>query len=345
VPIKIAIVHNDVASDSVEKGIFEAEADVLDERDAVCAALKELGHSVEIVPLSHNASAFIGTLVSLKPDLVFNLVESVFGSSAFEMNIPAILDLLKIPYTGSSPIAIALALDKALTKKLLAFHAIRTPDFIVARSPRDIEDVHLHYPLFIKPLSEDASIGITEQSIVADKDTLSQGIQVLLDRFGSVLVEEFIGGREFNVSLLGNGQQEVLPVAEIDYSKMPKNAPKILSYRAKWVKESPEYACSTPVCPAQVSDPVRTSLMTAAADVYRCLELSGYGRVDFRTDNDGQLYVIDVNPNPCIAPGAGLSLAAKAAGITYIKLIEKIVHYASEKFPAANRGDRQFVPA
>lgn len=300
---------------------------------------------MEIVPLRHDASSFVDALVSLKADLVFNLVESVFGKSAFEMNIPAILELLKIPYTGSSPLAIALALDKAVTKKLLAFHNIRTPDFIVAHTHADIEDVHLHYPLFVKPLSEDASIGITELSIVSDRDALSQGVQVLFDRFGSVLVEEFICGREFNVSLIGNEQQEVLPVAEIDYSRMPKNAPKILSYRAKWVKDSPEYACSKPVCPAQIPDSMRAALMRAAVDVYRCLELSGYGRVDFRMDDEGQLYVIDVNPNPCVAPDAGLALAAKAAGVAYSKLIEKIVHYACEKIPAAQRGDRQFAQA
>jgi D-alanine-D-alanine ligase len=282
-------------------------------------------------------------MLSSKPDLVFNLVESVFGKSAFEMNIPAILELLNIPYTGSSPLAIALALDKAVTKKLLAFHDIRTPDFIVAHTPADVEDVQLHYPLFIKPLCEDGSIGISELSIVSGRDALSQSVQVLFDRFGGVLVEEFIGGREFNVSLLGNEQQEVLPVAEIDYSNMPKHVPNILSYNAKWVKESPEYMCSKPVCPAKVSDEVRSRLMKAAVDAYRCLELSGYGRVDFRMGSEEQLYVIDVNPNPCIAPDAGLAVAAKAAGISYGKLVEKIVRYGIEKATGVQKGERQCV--
>ncbi|HRZ87181.1 MAG TPA: ATP-grasp domain-containing protein [bacterium] len=329
--MKIAIVYNEITAESAGNGCFEAEADVLDERDAVERALKELGHEVCCVSVGCDTRTIIDTLQTWRPDLVFNLAESVLGNSQLEMTIPAILELMAIPYTGSNPAAIAVSLDKGISKKLLAFHAIRTPDFAVVRSIDDVPSLSLEYPLFVKPLWEDGSIGITENCVVRDADCLMQTACAMLERFRGLLVEEYVEGREFNVSIVGNGALEVLPVSEIDYSGMPEGMTRILSYNAKWIKGSAEYAHTKPVCPARISDELRRTLVAAAENAYASLGLSGYGRIDFRVDRHDNVFVIDVNPNPCIAPDAGLAVAARAAGISFAGLVKKIVTYAAEQ--------------
>ncbi|MFC2149071.1 D-alanine--D-alanine ligase [Candidatus Auribacterota bacterium] len=297
----------------------------------VCNALSELGHKAEPVAIYDDPMKFIASLVDFGPDLAFNLVESVYNNSAYEMNIPGLLELLKIPYTGSPSIALGLCVEKGKAKELLASRGIPTPGFFTARSTSDLGKLNIDFPLFVKPLHEDGSLGISADSVVSDRDGLYEIVEKLSARYGSVLIEKYIDGRELNVSILGNNPPKVLPVSEIDYSQMPSGSPKVLTYNAKWINHSEEYIGSKPLCPACISDKTKLLLERYVLDVFELFSLKDYGRVDFRMDKSGNVYVIDINPNPCISVESGFIRSAGVAGYSFTETIGKIIDSSMEK--------------
>jgi D-alanine-D-alanine ligase len=259
-------------------------------------------------------------------DAVFNLSECPMNSAQKEPHGAAYLELLRFPYTGNGPMALSVCNDKALTKRILASHGIATPGFrVFSEVPR--EGCGLPFPVIVKPSKEDGSAGITEESIVEDEARLAERVAHVIEKYAQeALVEEFLGGREFNVAVLGNGTAEdpyrAFPPAELVYRNRRW---RICSFESKWDPGHPSYAEIAPQCPAEVSDDLRTRLAALTIECARVFGLCGYSRVDFRTDGKGKLFVLEVNPNPDISPDAGLARAARAKGLSYEALLLEIL--------------------
>jgi len=325
---RVAVVYNEpVKSRYDQRGEQAAVSGVLEAVEAVHDALLKLGYGVVKVPLAPPLPRTKQILAVLKTDLVFNLFEGFAGHPETEAEVAEILSALEIPFTGCPAGALKLALDKARTKAFLKSAGISTPDFQLLRL-ETLSSFHLNYPCIVKPHREDASHGLSAQNVVYDFASLEKQVTAVSRYYGGqALVEHFINGREFNVTVLGD---TVLPVSEIDYS-LPRGEPHLLTFAAKWQPDSDYFKGTKVVCPAEIEDKDRENMAQTALTVFSLLGCRGYARADMRLDEAGQLNVIEANPNPDISPGAGSVRQAEAAGMSYPQFIDKIVKLALEK--------------
>lgn len=307
-----------------------AEQGAEHEARAVAAALTELGHKPTLVSLGQDITLFATELRNLQPDLVFNLCEAFWGESRKEMHVAALFDLLGITYTGAPPLSLGLTQDKARTKDLLSKHQLPTPKYCLVKlkeqAPR-IKD--LAYPLIVKPRWEDASQGISNESVVENEKKLLARIDYVHRTYHQgALVEEFIEGREINAAIIGNEHHEVLPLSEIKFH--PDLAKPIVSYEGKWLEQSQQYKLTQPVCPAPLKTRSEMLLRDVALRAYKLLECRDYARVDFRL-RDGVPYILEVNANPDISPDAGLARSARAANLSYAQMVARILAAAGKR--------------
>lgn len=330
-PTRVAIVYNEPYPSRYDAvGEEKAVLGVLEAVTAVHRALLELDDSVVRVPLVPPLERAEKTLRDLDTDIVFNLFEGFCGYPETEAIVPEILSEMGIPCTGCPGSMLRLALDKAKVKVILKDALIPTPDFQLL-NPETLPIFQLGYPCIVKPCCEDASHGLSPDSIVNDFAALERQVRFIDTTYrGGVLVEEFIDGREFNATVLGNSEGTVLPMSEIAYS-LPPGMPRILTFAAKWEPDSPYFQGTSPICPADIGAREREGIIKTALAAFRILGGVGYARVDMRLDHEGQVNVIEVNPNPDISPGSGAVRQAKAAGMTYTQFIGKIVELALEK--------------
>ena len=329
--LKIAITFNEPIRDRYgDMGESKAVASVLEEVRPVHRALTELGYSVVKIPLRPPLELVEEKLRALEADLVFNLFEGFEGRPETEAMVADILCGLGIPFTGNPPSTLSLALDKAKAKAVLESDGVRTPKY-QSLSPESLHLFHLNFPCIVKPLGEDASHGLSEESVVHNLDQLEKQVTKISQLFeGGTLVEEFLEGREFNVTVLGNKEPITLPVAEMVYY-LPPELPKLLTFAAKWHEESLYYKGTRATCPAEIGEQEREQISQTALTAFKLLGCRGYARVDMRLDAEEVPNVLEVNPNPDISPGYGAARQAKAAGLTYSQLIEKIVMFALEE--------------
>lgn len=328
---KVAIVYNEPSTGRYGAlGEGKAVLGVLDEVDAVHRALGKLGYIRVRVPLSPPLEQVRGKLDGLGVDLAFNLFEGFDGCPETESGVADILAEMGLPYTGCPGSALALALDKARTKALLETSGIATPRYQLL-SPETLSTFHLSYPCIVKPCGEDASHGLSAESMVNDLPSLKKQVARVSQLFGGkALVEEFVDGREFNAIALGNGQPVVLPISEIVYS-LPPGMPKILTFAAKWEPQSMYFQRTKPICPAEIGEEMRQHIVDTTLSVFGLLGCRGYARIDMRLDSEGRLNVLEVNPNPDITPGNGAARQAQATGMPYHRFIEQIVLLACER--------------
>ncbi len=326
--MKAAILYNIPGEGSRSEIEMEAETEVLETVGGVRRSLETRG--AEAVPLSCSLEA----LFSLKNfDLVINLAEGFGDDLRAEPNVAGFIELLGIPYTGSSPRALEVARDKGLSKLVLEREGIPTPRFQLFRIGD--EKFSLDFPVIIKPVLEDASIGITFDSIARDDNDLRAKVARILETYRQpALVEEYIEGREVNAALIiGPDGVDVLPISEIVFD-LPEGTPRILGFEAKWIEDSPFFLNTVPLCPAPLEAELRERIEDLARRACSALGVESYARVDFRIrDEDGEPFVIEVNPNPCINPsGSGFARAAAAAGMDYPTLVERIARSALDRF-------------
>ncbi|HZN94573.1 MAG TPA: D-alanine--D-alanine ligase, partial [Myxococcales bacterium] len=311
----------------------EARKDVTKVAEALAAALDQGTMRAQVLPVS-GAAELLATLERTRPDLVINLCESLAADSRGEMAVPLLLELLRLPYTGSPALALGLALHKHKAKEVLLARGISTPRFALAERLEDLVGLELPFPLIVKPSREDASVGVDFDSVVGTRAQLERAVRAVLNRFRQpALVEQYVDGPEVYVPLLGNrggGARTGLPLTEIRFGPAFSGRPRILSYRAKWEAGSAECKDS-PAVPCTLGSREQERLRALATAAFDALECQDYGRVDLRLASDGSAYVIDVNPNCDLHPEAGFARAAAAAGITYRALAVRLVEIALER--------------
>src|SRR6476661_367276 len=295
--------------------------------DQVAAALRKQKHRVSIFAGYYDLRKFVSGFFRRKPDIVCNLVETFGDGRCGECAVAGVMDLLGLRYTGGGPGELYLRQDKGLAKKVLAFEKdLLYPHFAIFSKDADFETAgNLRMPLFVKPLTADASIGIDGESLVNDTTSLMKRVLMIHEKVkDSALVEEYIEGREFYVGVLGNREPVAFPPIEMDFSGLPEGIPHVAGTKAKWKKNSVEYKGTKSVL-ADIPDELRAKLQKAAVDAYRALRVRDYGRVDLRLTESGEIYVIEVNASCYLEAESEFAMAAKAMGIEFVDLIGKIV--------------------
>lgn len=314
------------------KPYFEVDKTTpMEEYEYAARKLKEAGLNAYTLNIRDNLQKMLDNFGEQKPDVIFNFVEIYKDNSRLEMNIVGIYELLGIPYTGAPALALANCQNKILAKGLLNSNGIRIPPYFIVNNKASRYNHKLNYPLLVKPSLEDASVGIENDSIVHNSRQLKNRVEYVLKNFNqAVLVEEFIEGRELNVAVMGNRKLRVLPISEIDFTKMPDHLHNIVSYQAKWDPHHESYHKTIPKCPAPIPKIIEERAKKLAIKAFRIMGCRGYARVDMRLSKDKRLYVLEVNPNPDLTEGAGFMRSAEQAGMSYGQALKKIVKYALE---------------
>lgn len=316
---------------SSEEDIDTSESELASHISEVISSLQNFYDDIEVLAVNQNIESFLSKIKNYSPDLIFNFVESVNGISNYESMIAGLYEILQVEYTGNSPICLAMCLDKARTKRILSSFGVQVPRFYVASYNENIPEelFELEYPVILKLLKEDASIGISELSVVHNFEDVKKRLKFLFKTYRQdVLIEEYINGREYNVAILDG---EVLPISEIDFTGLPKDFPKIVTYEGKWSPRSIYYKFTNPVCPANINEHLKKKIESVAGKAYRVMNCRDYARVDIRVNKSGTPFVIEVNPNPDISSDAGFPRAAAAVGISYPELLKTILNFALER--------------
>jgi D-alanine-D-alanine ligase len=305
---------------------------IREEVGAIEESLRSGGFNPYVLSVDHFSKDLVQTISRISPKFVFNLCEEINGRCELEMCVAGLLDLMAIPYTGCGPLALGLALNKFRVKQILRAAGIPSARGCLISPGKTTLSSKLRYPVIVKPVQTDASLGINSESVCGNAEELATQVSYIHSVYcQDALVEEYLDGREFNVSVIGDRIPEVLAISEIDFRGMPEGEPRIVSYRAKWDEESAMYNCTIPICPAAIPRRLRNRIGDIAVRSYQCVGCRDYARVDLRADARGNVYVLEVNPNPDISPQAGFARAARAAGYTYAEIILRISQAAMER--------------
>ena len=327
-PVSIFSVYNGKKNDESAQANDLSENNFLQELEKVEKSLSKSFVEVNSLAIDRDVNKTINKINAFNPDIICNFVESVEGVSAYESCMAGLFELLGYEFTGCSPVTLGNCLNKARAKAILRSRGILTPEYRTLRKSKRFteKEIKLRYPMILKLMNEDASIGISEFSVVKNYSELRKQFSFLVETYNQdTILEEFIPGRELNVAILGG---RVLPVSEISFAGLPEEFPNIVTYDGKWTDGSLYYNHTKPVCPAQISERLRKKIQFTALASYDAMNCRDYARVDIRLSKDGVPYVIEVNPNPDISSDSGFARAANAAGISYDDLLYTIVNFA-----------------
>ena len=321
----LALVHDHLVPPADTTGIDILEADWKMEYDVI-ETLREIGHEVHVLGTHDDLSGVRTAVEEFKPQIVFNLMEAFADVTTFDQNVVSYLELLRLPYTGCNPRGLILARDKALSKKLLAYHRIPVPDFTVVRHGRKPQlSKKMRFPLIVKSLFFEASAGISQASVVENPEQLAKRVHFIHENLGTAaIIERFVDGRELYVGVIGNERLETLPVWEMSFDRMPENRWRIATERVKW---STQYQKRHGIMTdrARLEEPLNERILRMARRAYRALDLNGYARIDFRLDESGHPYVLEANPNPNLAYGEDFAESAEVHGLPYERLLDRIL--------------------
>lgn len=332
--LRIAVIFN--LKRTPKKGMphdFYAEYDDISVPNAIAQAIRRNGDFADLI--EQNKDMF-QKLISKKYDFVFNIAEGMNGN-ARESQVPAILDMLEIPYTSSGVITQALTLDKRRKKEVLYYHGINTPKFILVDNVNEKLDKRMKYPMIVKPNFEGSSKGITNNSIVNNEKELRKIVKFVIEEYKQpALIEEYLPGREFTVSVLGNKNPKVLPIVEITFDHLPKGVKHIDSYEVKWIYDNPKSKIDPIVCPAKISEFLKKKIEDVVLRSYKVLEIVDFCRMDVRLDAKGNPHIIDINAIPGLMPdpkeNSRFPKSCYALGMTYDEIIITILNEAIERY-------------
>ena len=323
----LLMVHKTLVPPENVDGLSEAEIDEFRTEYDVLQTLKRLKHDVRAVGIGDHLTELRETIDEWRPHVVFNLLDEFSGIISYDHYVVAYLELIRQRYTGCNPRGMMLSRDKVLTKRVLATHRVATPDFRLFPFGRRFRDpTRLTFPLFVKSATEDASLGIAQASLVLDMKSLRERVQFIHEQVESdALVEEYIEGRELYVGVLGNSRLTTLPAWEMDFGTLPDAQARIATRKVKWDRKyQARHGINTGKAQG-LSDEQREQLSRLAKRTYRALYMSGFARMDFRLRSDGRIFLLEANANPNLSKGEDLAESAKAAGMSYTSLVERIV--------------------
>lgn len=327
-PFSIYPVYNGKPADDGGKINDLSESGFANEIEKIKQSLQNHFTTVDTLPIDKNVAEVIKQINLYAPDIIFNFVESVEGVSSYEYCMTGLFELLGYNYTGNEPSTLGNCLNKARTKNILCSYGINSPRYFTVSQHDIVSEINfkLNFPVILKLLNEDASIGISEFSVVTNFRDFKKQLKFLFGTYNQpVIVEEFIEGRELNVAILGD---KVLPISEIIFSGLPGNLPQIVTYDGKWIEGSVYYNYTKPNCPAKLDIKTKKRIESTALAAYHAMNCRDYARVDIRLDKKNIPYVIEVNPNPDISTDSGFARAAAARGLNHNKLLSEIIRLA-----------------
>ncbi len=326
--LKVLALFDSVAPTTIDQDLSESlKTDDRKTERAVLAALEQLGHTIEHLAIYDDLDLVRQKLQTFQPDVIFNLADQFRNNRAFDQNIASFLALQGLQFTGCGSTGLTLCKCKGISKKILSYHRIGVPNFTtIPRGKRIARPRHLKFPILVKPLKEEASLGISQASFVETDEQFKERVQFIHQSYDNdVIAEEYIEGRELYVSILGNHRLQVFPIRELVFKEVPPDEPKIATYKAKW--DEPyrkrwglDNRLAEGLEPAVVRDIEQT-----CKRIYRLLTIDGYARIDLRLTADNQIYFIEANPNPILAPDEDFALSAEKANIAYPDLINRII--------------------
>lgn len=323
----LVLVHEDLVPPDSAEGFTEKEIAVWRTEYDVVSTLRRLGHDVQVIGVQTDLAAIREAIEDHRPHIAFNLLEEFHNVAVYDQHVAGYLELMKVPYTGCNPRGLMLSHDKALCRKILTYHRVPGPRFqLFPMNRRTKPSKRLRYPLFVKSAVEDASLGISQASVVTDESKLRARVEFIHESIGTdALVEEYVDGREMYVSVIGNERLQAFPILEMDFGRMAEGAHRIATAKIKWDHEYQDRVDVT-VARAKGLDPtVERRIQRMAKRVYRLLDMSGYARVDLRLDADDVPHLIEVNANPDLAADDLFAETALLAGVPYDKLLARIV--------------------
>jgi D-alanine-D-alanine ligase len=331
----LALTHEKLVPPDSLDGLTPAQIGHFKMEYHVIRALRELGHDVRVLGLGEELQPLRQAIDDWRPHVTFNFLAHFQNVGCYDAYVMSFLELMRIPYTGCNPRGMLQASDKALSKKVMAYHRIPTPAFAVFRRGHRVRPPRrVRFPLFVKSLDEHSSLGIAQASIVHDLESLQERVRFVHEYIGSdAIAEEYIRGRELNVAVIGNDRLRALPVWELVFENLTRGAEPIATYRVKW---DPRYQDKLGVQsrPAVDLGEAQARLPQLARRIYRALGLSGYARIDFRLSDAGQIYVLEANPNPDLSPDEDFAQAWAAAGLDYLALVRRVLQLALSYRPA-----------
>lgn len=302
---------------------WKAEADVIN-------ALRGLGHEVRTLGVFDEPGLILEEVKAHPPDIVFNLTEHFNNRSAYDQNVASLLEMLGVRYTGSGPTGLTLCKNKGMSKEILAYHRIRFPAFAIcppgasARRPK-----RLAFPLFIKPLQEEASYGISQDSFVENDQAFEERVRFIHERMNQeALAEEYIEGRELYVSIIGNRRLRVFPIREVIFAEIPEGKPRFSTFKAKWDDAYRQRWGIQNIFAEPLPDGMAERIAKICKKVYRVLRIRGYGRIDLRVTPAGEIVILEANPNPNLADDDEFAQSALKTGLTYEGMIQRILALA-----------------
>jgi D-alanine-D-alanine ligase len=340
-PLRVLVlVHETLVPPEKTEGYSQQEIDEWQTEYDVTTALRAMGHDVKVLGLGDNLAELRATILDWKPDIAFNLLEEFQGIVTYDQYVVAFLELMKLPYTGCNPRGMMISRDKALSKQILSYHRIPTPGFaVIRRGMRHRAPRKLKFPLFVKSVTEDASLGIAQASIVGDADKLKERIEFIHEQTNSdALIEEYIEGRELYVGVLGNDRLRTFPVWEMDFGTLPEVMAGIATRKVKWDRRYQKKHGIRTGAAQSLPDGAAAYLDKMSKRIYRALYMTGYARMDFRMRPDGSVFVLEANANPNISREEDYADSAKAAGVDYAALLEQIIRVGTN-YQAAWRVD------
>lgn len=335
--LKVALVYNgdegSIPDHPEDRGSMN---DLMAMLRQMARAMRAVGYQVTLLALKHNVPAFQRALRRINPDVVFNQYEDVVHGALYEMRVAALVQMMGFPMTGSPPLAMGLYRYKGMAASLMQGAGVPVPSqTMLIERVKDVDAQRWRFPLIAQPSQEHAGIGLDRNAVLYSKAALRRRVSELLRTYYQpALVQSFLPGREFNVSIVGGRRLRVLPLAEVDYSQLPKGIPPIMSYAAKFIESSAEYQNTSVICPAVLEPGLAREISSTALRAFRAVGLWGYGRVDIRLDENHRPCVLEVNCNPCIEDGVALARSAAQAGMSYPELLDFIIRAAFEQQPA-----------
>ena len=338
-PLDVVVLYNEpvLAADNPD---WASEAGVLETVDAVSQALTAHGHRASRLPVRTDFASILQRLsTDPRPDVVFNLCEGLQGAGGGEAQVAGLVELSGVPMTGGRLECLALARDKARTKWLLSGAGLPTADFFYLDAGEPLPEAALrealrHGPAIVKPACEDGSLGIGPDSVVSEFAQLERQVQAIRRRYGPVLIEQFIAGREFNAAVIALGKPQLLPLAEIVFDSQSDPHRQLVTYDAKWSPNSAADLGTPSRCPADVTPELAAKISRVALAAFRAVGCCDYARIDLRVNAEGQVYILEVNANPDLSPSAGLALSLAAAGLAYDEFIIQLTEQAARRGPA-----------